>query len=174
MANCLMSLTGIPYACETNLAGVKRLYLIDWNHVNSVTLDASNNSISGISLENSEKFKKYVFAKNTGALTKTLTKDESKGTKYYLNEFTCNFNRMDPVKRKELETLASGQIAAIVEDMNGFYWFLGKDNYTTVTALTAQSGATTDDGNFYTLTIQDKSGQLPYTIDSSAIDGILE
>lgn len=164
--SCLMSLTGIPYACEVNLSGIKNLWLADWNEV-EVTVDTSTGTISAIT--GMEYFQKYVFAKNTGSLTKTMTKDDSKGTRYFLNEVTANFNRMDNVKRKELNALAAGQIAAIVEDMNGIYWYLGKDNYATATAVTGQTGAATDDGNFYVLTIQDMSGELPYSIDASAL-----
>ena len=76
---------------------------------------------------------------------------------------------MDNAKRKELNALAAGQISAIVEDMNGMYWYLGKDNYATATAVTGQTGSDPDAGNFYVLTIQDMSGELPYSIDSSAL-----
>lgn len=164
--SCLMSLTGIPYACEVNLSGIKNLWLADWNEI-EVTADASTGTISTVT--GLDAFHKYVFAKNTGSLTKTMTKDDSKGTRYFLNEVTANFNRMDNAKRKELNALAAGQIAAIVEDMNGIYWYLGKDNYATATAVTGQTGAATDDGNFYVLTIQDMSGELPYSIDASAL-----
>ena len=164
--SCLMSLTGIPYACEVNLSGVKNLWIADWNGI-EVTADASTGTISAVT--GLDSFHKYVFAKNTGSLTKTMTKDDSKGTRYFLNEVTANFNRMDPAKRKELNALAAGQISAIVEDMNGMYWYLGKDNYATATAVTGQTGSDPDAGNFYVLTIQDMSGELPYSIDSSAL-----
>lgn len=173
MANvCLMSLSGIPYECDVNLAGIKTLYLTDWNNVESVTVD--DDTISAITMKDTMKFKKYVFAKNTGSLTKTMTKDDSKGTRYFLNEFTCNFNKMNEYKRVELNELAAGQIAGIVEDMNGIYWYLGKDNYCTATAVTGQSGASTDDGNYYSLTIQDMSGALPFPVDASAVASVIE
>lgn len=168
--DCLMSLTGIPYSCDVNLSGIKALWMIDWNHIESVEVSDVTNTISDIATTGEETFQKYVFAKNTGSLTKTMTKDDSKGTRYFLNEFTCNFNKMDNAKRKELNKLAAGQIAAIVQDMNGIYWYLGRDNYATATAVTGQTGASTDDGNFYVLTIQDMSGELPYSIDASVIE----
>lgn len=168
--DCLMSLTGIAYSCDVNLSGIKALWMIDWNHIESVEVSDETNTISDIATTGDETFQKYVFAKNTGSLTKTMTKDDSKGTRYFLNEFTCNFNKMDNAKRTELNKLAAGQIAAIVQDMNGIYWYLGRDNYATATAVTGQTGASTDDGNFYVLTIQDMSGELPYSIDASVIE----
>lgn len=168
--DCLMSLTGIPYSCDVNLSGIKALWMIDWNHIEGVEVSNETNTISDIATTGEETFQKYVFAKNTGSLTKTMTKDDSKGTRYFLNEFTCNFNKMDNAKRAELNKLAAGQIAAIVQDMNGIYWYLGRDNYATATAVTGQTGASTDDGNFYVLTIQDMSGELPYSIDASVIE----
>lgn len=168
--DCLMSLTGIAYSCDVNLSGIKALWMIDWNHIESVEVSDETNTISDIATTGEKTFQKYVFAKNTGSLTKTMTKDDSKGTRYFLNEFTCNFNKMDNAKRAELNKLAAGQIAAIVQDMNGIYWYLGRDNYATATAVTGQTGASTDDGNFYVLTIQDMSGELPYSIDASVIE----
>ena len=169
--SCLISLKGIPYACEVNLSGIKNLWLADWNEI-GVTVDDSTGTISTIT--GLDVFEKFAFAKNTGSLTKTMTKDDSKGTRYFLNEVTANFNRMDKDKRKVLNALAAGQIAAIVEDMNHIYWYLGKDNYATATAVTGQTGAATDDGNFYVLTIQDMSGELPYSIDASALTGLID
>lgn len=173
MANtCLMSLKGIPYECDVNLAGIKALWMADWNDV-TINISEETKTISEITVADSKKFEKYVFAKNTGSLTKTMTKDDSKGTRYFLNEFTCNFNKMNNEKREELNALAAGQIAAIVQDMNGIYWYLGADNYATATAVTGQTGASTDDGNFYVLTIQDMSGALPYSIDPSVVSGVI-
>lgn len=169
---CLMTLQGIPYSCEANLSGVKNVWLNDWNNV---TVDVSTNDLLTVTLkESANKFKKYVFAKNTGSLTKTMTKDESKGTLYYTNELTGNFNKMDMEKKLELDQLASGQIAGIVEDMNGNFWYLGKDNYASASAVTGQTGAATDDGNFYALTVTDYSATLPYAVDPSIMATIAE
>lgn len=169
--SCTVTLTGIALDCGTNLSGVKAIYLANDASVGDVTV--SDNEISAIDAS-AGTFKKYVPAKNTGSLTKTLTKDESTGVMYYTNEAVAQFNRMETAKRTEIANIDRGQFKAIVLDNNGKYWFLGKDNYVSATAVTGQTGAGLDDGNFYTLTLTDISAELPYEVKSEVIAGIVE
>lgn len=168
---CNVTLMGIALDCGTNLSGIKAIYLANDASVGDVTV--SDNEISAIDAS-AGTFKKYVPAKNTGSLTKTLTKDESTGVMYYTNEAVAQFNRMETAKRTEIANIDRGQFKAIVLDNNGKYWFLGKDNYVSATAVTGQTGAGLDDGNFYTLTLTDISAELPYEVQSTAIAGIVE
>ena len=169
--SCNVTLTGIALDCGTNLSGIKALYLANDASVGDVTV--SDNEISAIDAS-AGTFKKYVPAKNTGSLTKTLTKDESTGVMYYTNEAVAQFNKMETAKRTEIANIDRGQFKAIVLDNNGKYWFLGKDNYVSATAVTGQTGAGIDDGNFYTLTLTDISAELPYEVQSTVITGIVE
>lgn len=168
---CSVTLTGIAFDCGTNLSGIKALYLANDASVGDVTV--ADNEISAIDAS-AGTFKKYVPAKNTGSLTKTLTKDESTGVMYYTNEAVAQFNRMETAKRTEIANIDRGQFKAIVLDSNGKYWFLGKDNYVSASAVTGQTGAGLDDGNFYTLTLTDISAELPYEVKAEAIAGIVE
>ena len=168
---CNVTLTGIALDCGTNLSGIKALYLANDASVGDVTV--SDNEISAIDAS-AGTFKKYVPAKNTGSLTKTLTKDESTGVMYYTNEAVAQFNKMETAKRTEIANIDRGQFKAIVLDNNGKYWFLGKDNYVSATAVTGQTGAGLDEGNFYTVTLTDISTELPYEVKSEVIAGIVE
>lgn len=168
---CNVTLTGIGYSCEANLSGVKAVYICDYEDVSTYT--ASNNNITSITMKTGKKFYEYVFNKNTAGLTSTMTKDETNGYSYYTNELTGNINKMDTTKHQEVGELMRGRLNAIVADKNGMYWFLGQDNYATGTAMTAQTGAAPEDGNFYNITITDESKELPYSIDSSIISGIV-
>ena len=167
---CNVTLTGIALDCGTNLSGIKALYLANDASVGDVT--ASEGEITAIDAS-AGTFKKYVPAKNTGSLTKTLTKDESTGVMYYTNEAVAQFNKMETAKRTEIANIDRGQFKAIVLDNNGKYWFLGYNNYVSATAVTGQTGAGLDDGNFYTLTLTDISAELPYEVKSEVIAGII-
>lgn len=168
---CNVTLMGIALDCGTNLSGIKAIYLANDASVGDVTV--SDNEISAIDAS-AGTFKKYVPAKNTGSLTKTLTKDESTGVMYYTNEAVAQFNKMETAKRTEIANIDRGQFKAIVLDNNGKYWFLGYNNYVSATAVTGQTGAGLDDGNFYTLTLTDISAELPYEVQSTVIAGIVE
>jgi len=175
---CNITLKGISFDCGTNLSGVRNLYIAKYDSIgpNKVTVDSSSDLggsyISAIDAS-AGSFKEYKPAKNTGSLTKTLTKDETTGVLYYTNEAVAQFNRMDIPKREELANLDHGQLAVIVEDMNGEYWYLGYDNYVSASAVTGQTGAGIDDGNFYTLTLTDISAQLPYSVLASAVAAVI-
>lgn len=166
---CNVTLTGIAFDCGTNLSGVKAIYLANDASVGNVTL--TEGEISAIDAS-AGTFYEYIPAKNTGSLTKTLTKDESTGVMYYTNEAVAQFNKMETAKRKELSNIDRGHFKAVVLDSNGKYWFLGYDNYVSATAVTGQTGAGLDDGNFYTLTLTDISAELPYALSDGDSGGV--
>ena len=167
---CNVTLMGIPIDCGTNLSGIKAIYLANDASVGNVTV--SEEQITAIDAS-AGTFYEYIPAKNTGSLTKTLTKDESTGVMYYTNEVVAQFNKMETKKRTELSNIDRGQFKAIVLDSNGKYWFLGYDNYVSASAVTGQTGAGLDDGNFYTLTLTDISAELPYEVKSDALADII-
>ena len=167
---CNVTLMGIALDCGTNLSGIKAIYLANDASVGNVTV--SEEQITAIDAS-AGTFYEYIPAKNTGSLTKTLTKNESTGVMYYTNEVVAQFNMMETPKRKELSNIDRGQFKAIVLDSNGKYWFLGYDNYVSASAVTGQTGAGLDDGNFYTLTLTDISTELPYEVQSDAIANII-
>ena len=167
---CNVTLTGIALDCVTNLSGIKAIYLANDASVGNVTV--SEEQITAIDAS-AGTFYEYIPAKNTGSLTKTLTKDESTGVMYYTNEVVAQFNKMETKKRTELSNIDRGQFKAIVLDSNGKYWFLGYDNYVSASAVTGQTGAGLDDGNFYTLTLTDISAELPYEVKSDALTDII-
>lgn len=166
---CNVTLTGIALDCGTNLSGVKAIYLANDASVGNVTL--TEGEITEIDAS-AGTFYEYIPAKNTGSLTKTLTKDESTGVMYYTNEAVAQFNKMETAKRKELSNIDRGHFKAVVLDSNGKYWFLGYDNYVSATAVTGQTGAGIDDGNFYTLTLTDISAELPYMLSEGDSGGV--
>ena len=160
---------GIALDCGTNLSGVKAIYLANDSSVEGVTV--TEGEISAIDAS-AGTFYEYIPAKNTGSLTKTLTKDESTGVMYYTNEAVAQFNKMETAKRSELANIDRGHFKAVVLDSNGKYWFLGKDNYVSASAVTGQTGAGLDDGNFYTLTLTDISAELPYMLSEGDSGGV--
>lgn len=159
---CNITLAGIGYDCEVNIAGIKTLYMQDWEQITSSASSQGLVTLSG-------SFMKYVPSKNSASLTKTLTKNEETGVLYYTSEIVANFNKMDETKRQELDAIGRGRLFVVAEDKNGKFWVLGdrdesgNGTWASATAITGQTGAGPDDGNFYGLTIQYVSAQLPYT-----------
>ena len=174
MAYCNQTLNGITLDCSHSLGGIKTVYIANYGDVESVSADTSSGKIVSVTMATSAKFKPYQFRKQTGSLTSTLTVDETAGVNYVSTELSLVFTKMETAKRLELSALSIGQLAVIVEDSNGVYWYLGKDDYVSATAGGAQTGVAKGDGNNYTLTLRDESDTYPFEIDKSAVDSIIE
>ena len=161
--------------CETNLAGIKKAYIANYENVSAVTINESAYTISAITMVSGKKFYAYNFAKQTGSLTSTLTKDETNGTRYYTNEAALQFNKMEQKKHLEMSALCADPTAVIILDNNGKYWYIGYDSYVSASDGTAQTGQSFDDLNGYNLTLQAQSAYLPFEIvDTTILAGILE
>lgn len=168
MACTSVTLAGIALDCAASMGGIKKVWLVPYADVKSAEVDSSTNLI-GIELETEASWKPYEFRKETGSLTSTLTVDESAGTNYVANELSLVFTKMETSKRLEIAALSIGQVAAIVLDSNGKYWYLGKDDYVSASAGSGVTGTAKGDQNAYTLTLSTDSESYPYEVDSATI-----
>lgn len=166
---CIQTLAGLGQSCDVNLAGIKEVYLANIDDVSEVAVAEATHTVTALTMSGSAKFIGYKFAKQTGSFTSTLTKDEQNGSRYYTTELSLQFNKMEAKKHLEIEALAAGQLAAIVLDNNGKYWYVGYDNYLSATEATASAGQSFDDLNGYTTALSAMSGHLPFEIVDSAI-----
>ena len=188
MAYCNQTLNGITLDCSHSLGGIKTVYIANYNDVTDIKYNASTGSttgstsgatytgdtITGITMASGAVFKPYQFRKQTGSLTSTLTVDETAGVNYVSTELSLVFTKMETKKRIELSALSVGQLAVIVEDSNGTFWYLGKDDYVSATSGTGQSGVAKGDGNSYNIVLRDESDTYPYEITKEAVEAVIE
>lgn len=170
---CLITIAGITLDCESSLGGIKQVWITQYDNVKSVTVDDDTNQISAITLEEDAKWYNYQFRKGTGSLTSTLNVDETAGTNYVSNELALVFTKMETKKRIEIAALSIGQLVVVVEDSNGKYWFLGKDDYVSASAGTGVTGTAKGDQNAYTLTLATDSESYPYELSEEAIQSVV-
>lgn len=154
------------------MGGIKEVYLTNHSDVDQVT--AETGKITAITMAAEQKFKKYSFRKGTSSMTSTLTVDKSNGVKYYTTDLVMLFSKMETSKREEIEAMADGEMAVIVKDNNGLYWYLGYDEPVMASAGDGQTGTAASDANRYSITLQDQSLALPYEVEASVIETIVE
>lgn len=164
---CTQTLSGLAADCSGNIGGIKNVYLA--NHADVASITVTTDQISAITMNSTAKFKKYAFKRGTGSMSSTLNVDAANGTNYVSTDLVLQFNRMETTKRVEMTALAQGELAAIVEDMNGKFWYLGKDEPVSASAGDGQTGTARSDGNRYTLTLQDVSATWPLEIAAAAV-----
>lgn len=169
--SCIQTLSGLARDCSSNMGGILEVMIANRDDVIAVTI--TTGIISAITMASSAKFKKYHFNKNTGSLTSTYNLDPASGVHYVTSELLLQFNRMETTKRVELTALSLGDLAVIVKDANGKYWYLGMDEPVNASAGDGQTGTARGDANRYTLTLQDNSLEMPYEVDSTIIENLL-
>ena len=167
--SCSQVLNGIAADCQTNVGGVREIYIANYDDVSAVTLDETSNMIKTITMADSAKFKKYAFKKNTSSMTSTLNVDPANGINFVQTDLSLVFAKQETVKRMEIAKLSLGELRVIVLDANGKYWFLGKEEFVSATAGTAETGTNRTDGNKYTITLTDYSASYPYEVDSTIV-----
>ena len=170
------TLKGIKSDCNPNLAGIAEAYIGYFGDFD-VTVEASAQSVTTITAAtgaSTGKLYAYDFAKQTGSLTSTLSKDEANGTRYYTNTVTLQFTKMEANKHLEIEALAAEKLVAVIGDNNGKYWFVGYDGYLSTDEATAQSGQSYDDLNGYNTTMNAMSAYLPFEIDYATFSSLID
>lgn len=167
MANC-NNITGFTYdSCESNMGGIKKVWLANYVE-NAAIVDSStaatNGSITAFtSAVTTSAWTEFPMRKNVASMTSTLNVAEEGGT-YVTTELAMVFSKMNTNKRIAMVALAQSEAMALVKDSNNKYWFLGKDSPITVSAGTGETGTAKADPNHYTVTLTDESEQYPYEV----------
>lgn len=169
--SCSQTLAGITLDCDSSVGGIKEVYIANYADVTEVAL--ADDKVSGITMTNSAKFKKYEFRKQTGSMTSTLNVDETAGINYVSTELSLVFTKMETAKRVEIAALAVGQLAVIVKDGNNKYWYLGYNDYVSSSAGSGNTGTAKGDSNNYSITLKDESDSFPYEVDANVIDTVV-
>lgn len=158
---CSQLLAGISNDCSRSIGGLKVVYIANYDDIKSVT--DKDGKIVKIEMEDSKKFFKFEFRRNTASMTSTLNVDATNGNSVS-TDVELSFIRQETAKRLAISALSVGEVAMIVQDANGLYWLLGKDMPVTASAGGAESGTAYTDGNRYTITLQDISVDYPYEV----------
>lgn len=169
--SCVQTLSGLAKDCTPNMGGIVEALIANHDDVTELTI--TTGIITAITMASSAKFKRYNFAKNTGSLTSTYNIDPASGVKYVSSDLVLQFNRMETAKRVEITALALGDLAIIVKDANGKYWYLGKDEPVNASASDGQTGTSRSDANRYSITLQDNSLEMPYEVADTALESIV-
>lgn len=162
-----VTLNSFSRDCSPNMGGVKKVWMILKSEVDATAADGAISAITA-----SGDFHQFPFRKGAASFTSNLQKDDTAGSYYWQTDLVMNFQRMETKKRVAVMALTQAECAAIVQDNNDKYWFLGFDEYLGATAGTGETGTAKTDANQYTVTLQDNSLELPYEIPESVITGL--
>lgn len=159
---CSQTLAGILKDCASNMGGVVEVYIANKADVSAIA--KTSDKVTGITMADSAKFKKYQFNPETSSLSSNYQVNRQNGTIFVQSDLVMVFNRMETSKRIEITALAQGELIAIVKDANGLYWLLGENEPMVLSAGDGLTGTARADRNGYSVTLQDNSPEMPSEI----------
>lgn len=166
MANCgSVTLSAIDARCDTSFGGIKRVLVANRDDVTVTVSDDTITALVG-------NFVEWLFRKNTGSLTSTVSSDAAIGSSFVTTEVSLQFTKAEATKRLAIQSAINANAVVIVEDMYGQYIYLGLENEVVVTSATMVTGTAATDLNGFTLVFQDVASQLPYFVESTLVEGL--
>lgn len=174
MACSTQIFSGLPANCDANRGGIQVVYIANRSDVSAIKLNTEGDEIATITMTDTAKFHAYHFKKGAASFTSTFTLDNANGVNYVSTVVSINFAKMETAKRIEMQALSLGEMAVIVLDANGKYWYLGYDDPVYASAGTGVTGTARTDANQYTIELTDESEALPYEIPADVVAGVVE
>ena len=168
---CVSFSGGIAKDCNNNIGGLTKLYLTDFDNVVSYT--ESGGTVSSIIMASASKFYEFEFNRNSATYTEDLVKSVENGAALFEQTITVNIPRRDVKKRNTLALLTQRDLAVIIKDSNGLYWFPGEEEGVYLSESTSTSGTAKADGSMYSLTLKGFELDRAPGVSSSIIAGLL-
>jgi len=169
---CIAFTGGITLDCENNIGGVTKVYLTDFDNVASIT--AAGGTVSAITMEQGEFFYEFEFNRNSAEFTEDLVKSVEAGSALFEQTLVLTIPRRDVAKRNTLSLLTQRDLAVILKDSNGFFWYPGEVEGMYLSESTSTTGLNKADGSNYVLTLKGFELERAPGVDGTIISGLLE
>jgi hypothetical protein len=164
------TLTSILKGCDNNIGGITSIYINDLDNVAGPIVEADYIITDFGSLTN--PFVPFEFRRNTGMYTEEAAIDLVNGSSFVTQTITLIFHRREAAKSKAIKILGEGQrdLALVVGDANGKYWYFSKAQ---LTAVAEGSGTAKADGSKYSITFVAEAETLAFEVDSAIIPDLV-
>lgn len=169
---CVSFSGGIAKDCENNIGGLTKLYLTDFDNIVGYT--QSGGTVSVIQMASASYFYEFEFNRNSATFTEDLVKSVEAGSALFEQTVTVTIPRRDVAKRNTLALLTQRDLACIIKDSNGLYWYPGAVEGLYLSESTSTSGTAKADGSNYTLTLKGFEQDRAYGVLASIVSGITQ
>ena len=165
------ALISISKPCDTNIGGIKTVWICQQENVTAATVTANEWTVSTLTLTANANV--YAINRNTGNYTEETAQDLLSGSTLVTQTITLMFNRRDKDKSEAIHVLGSGQqyLAVFILDANGKYWYFENVQ---LTATGEGSGTARADGSKYSVTLLAEADHLAYEVTANQIAGQAE
>jgi hypothetical protein len=164
------TITSILKGCDNNIGGITSIYINDQDNITGpiLTTDWVITDFGTLA----DPFIPFEFRRNTGMYTEEAAIDLVNGSSFVTQTVTLIFHRREAAKSKSIKILGEGQrdLALVVGDANGKYWYFEKAQ---LTAVAEGSGTAKADGSKYSITFVSEAENLAFEVDAALIPDII-
>jgi hypothetical protein len=164
------TITSILKGCDNNIGGITSIYINDQDNITGpiLTTDWVITDFGTLA----DPFVPFEFRRNTGMFTEEAAIDLVNGSSFVTQTVTLIFHRREAAKSKSIKILGEGQrdLALVVGDANGKYWYFEKAQ---LTAVSEGSGTAKADGSKYSITFVSEAENLAFEVDAALIPDII-
>ena len=148
---------GRSLPCKSGVGGIKSIFFGPY----STTTAALSDSSGTITLDDSVSFFEY-HVKGNSSLETSINSSRENGTTFYESALNITFTFLDVATQEQIKLLSHGRPQIVVQDYNGNYFLVGKNNGCEVTGGTIVSGAAMGDLSGFTLVFTAQEVDPPY------------
>lgn len=166
---CLLT-QGFTLDCKDQTAGVKAIYLVEWNSADTFTM--SSGEVSAHALDGGRAYFKYELEKETATTVWRAVPSTENGTTFYEADLTVRLHKVSTNKRNEMKLLAQSRLRCIVRDANDNYWMYGKDYGIQLQPSEVQFGQAMGDFKGHILNFMHRETDLPALVQSAVVTSL--
>lgn len=168
---CNTAIVAVLRDCESNLGGVKRVLLANFDDVTAVTL--ADGAVSAMTMATGKTFVEIYVRPETSNFSASPQFNDAGDYAGEEGTLALTLNRMDTGKRGTVDTISKNDMKVIFQDGNGKFWLLGYDNPVRRSGGDAATGTAMTDTNGYGLELRSRDNQLPYEVPAAVVEGVL-
>jgi len=140
---------GRALPCKDGIGGIKNVYFANYGTVSAS--EGADDTIAATEFTG-DVFYKYDINNGASSLTQNIQSNKQNGTTAFEQVLELTLPRLSAADNLEVKLLAFGRPHIVVEDYNGNFWLVGKENGADVTGGSIVTGAAMGDLAGYTLT----------------------
>lgn len=150
---------GRSLPCKSSVGGLKNVYILDYSSAIAALSDSSGTIT--LPSDGSAEFFKYEI-KGNSSLETAVTSSRENGTTFYETTLNITLTTIDVATQEEIKLLNRGRAHYVVEDYNGNYFLIGKNNGAEINSGTIVSGAAMGDLSGFTLVASAQETAPPF------------
>jgi len=141
--------SGRTLPCKDGIGGIKNVYFANYGGI-SVSEEADDSILA--TAFTGDAFFKYDINNGASSLTQNIQSNRENGTTAFEQVLELTLPRLSKEDNQQVKLLAFGRPHIVVEDYNGNFWLVGKENGADVTGGSIVTGTAMGDLAGYTLT----------------------